>query len=234
MAYHRQATQANGDTLCPPRLRCSILLTIVTDLRIIFPSIPLLLPIGWVYPDAAGIWPGIRHNLRTMKPGRRVERETWIRCSQPLPAPCCGAEYSCCKHRRRCTDGHVMRTGNTLIASGTVNVPRSMAVSVDGSSQCLAFGWREHVRFCLGCIFQVFLHIFHGTHAADGNAYFGNVPQVVQGHSASGLWIPVEASASFMLCGRLARKPVRTGFITASPMPLAAAYFGPSTPASYS
>ena len=102
MAYYRQATQANGGTFCPPRLRCSILLTIVTDLRIIFPSIPLLLPIGWVYPDAAGIWPGIRHNLRTMKPGRRVERETWIRCSQPLPAPCCGAEYSCCKHRRRC------------------------------------------------------------------------------------------------------------------------------------
>ena len=31
-----------------------------------------------------------------------------------------------------------------------------------------------------------------------------------------------------------AKKPVRADFMTARPMPFAAAYFGPSTPASYS
>ena len=55
-----------------------------------------------------------------------------------------------------------------------------MAVSVDGCSQCLAFGRCKHIRFCLGCIAQVFFHIFHGAHTADGYAYFGNVPQVIQ------------------------------------------------------
>ena len=46
--------------------------------------------------------------------------------------------------------------------------------------------------------------------------------------------MPVEARASRMDSGRFAKKPVRAGFMTARPMPFAAAYFGPNTPASYS
>ena len=78
------------------------------------------------------------------------------------------------------SDGYIMRTGDALITSCTVNMTRCFAKCTYGGTQSLAFIGSEHVRPCLGCVFQIGLHIVHGVHPAYRHTDLRNISQIVK------------------------------------------------------
>ena len=78
------------------------------------------------------------------------------------------------------SDGHILRTWYALVATSTIYMPWCMAVCSDGCAKCFAFFWCKHVLMRFGRIFQIFIHVRHTTHTADGNTHLWNVPILYQ------------------------------------------------------